>query len=384
MIFGDRLKQARELRGLTQEKLAKLLNVTQSLIAQIESGRVNPSEEIANGLVFHLGFPPSFFEQPLSDDFPLGSLLFRAHAALAEGQQREIYRWAQTAYDLYSRMLSVRKVHEIKLHVPQCKASPAIASDLARSELGISPDTPIPNLINTLEKAGVLAIALPGSFPGRDAFSLWAAGKDGQRRPVIAIVSERPADRMRMSVAHELGHLVMHQPLVIGAGDVEDQAQQFAGCFLMPEVAMRQEIIPPVTLETFMNLKVKWRASMQALVLRAHKLDIITQRQYHYLFGKLVARGWRMREPRSLDVPLERPRAMRQVAELIYGNPINYQRLAADAKMNESFVREIIDLHAGRPHKVSDPLQRDTPKKKEEKGTSRGVVIRFPAGRRKD
>jgi Zn-dependent peptidase ImmA (M78 family) len=151
-----------------------------------------------------------------------------------------------------------------------------------------------------------------------------------------------------MSIAHELGHLVMHQPLTIGVGDVEGQAQRFAGNFLLPENSLTQDLQSPVTLETFVNLKTKWRVSIQALIVRAHELQIISDRKYHYLFSKLAARGWPKREPLRLDVPMERPRALRQTAELIYGFPIKYHKMVTDVRMHESFVRQIVEMHAGR------------------------------------
>jgi Zn-dependent peptidase ImmA (M78 family)/transcriptional regulator with XRE-family HTH domain len=348
MIFGDRIKQARELRRLTQSELAERLGVTQSFISQIEGGRANPPEEFMAKLVFEVGFPPGFFEQPPNDEFPVGSLLFRAHTSMTDLEQREIYRWAQTVYDLYRRMTAARSVKEVPLHVPRSQQPPALAAALARSELGLPPDAPVPNLINTLEKAGVLVIALPGQFRGRDAFSLWAGWQNDQRRPVIIVV-DQPADRLRMSVAHELGHLSMHQPLTVGMGDVEEQAKEFAACFMLPESGMRHDIVLPVTLDTFLNLKPKWGVSIQALIVRAHELNLITTRKYRYLFSKLLARGWKVHEPLSHAVGLEKPRALRKIAELIYGYPINYQRLADDAHMNPQFVQQIMESHAGKP-----------------------------------
>lgn len=373
MIFGDRIKQARELKGLSQTELAEGVGLSQSLVAQIESGTKEPSEEFLAALVFQLGFSLAFFEQPPTDDFPQGSLLFRAHVSLGDWEQRRVYRWAQTVFGLYTRMIAGRRVREVPLHLPRCPGDdPEKAAEIARSEMGLSPDTPVPNVINAIEKAGVLALALPVNFEGVDAFSLWATSQNGQRRPVMAIVGNRPPDRLRMSVAHELGHLIMHQPLVIGMGDVEEQAKKFAGCFLMPKASMLQEIVPPVSLETFVNLKPKWGVAIQALIVRSYELDIITQRQYHYLFAKLAKRGWKLREPRSLEVPLERPRALRQTAELLYGFPINYQRLSSDTKLHEPFVREVMELHAGRSPAKAKPKA---------EAPSSGV-IRFPAGRK--
>ena len=203
-----------------------------------------------------------------------------------------------------------------------------------------------------MEKAGVLVIALPGTFRGRDAFSLWASWKGDQRRPVI-VVAEQPADRLRMSVAHELGHLVMHHPLTL-LGDIESQAKEFGGCFLLPENAMRQDLTPPVTLDTFLNLKTRWGVSIQAMIVRAHELGIITPRKKDYLFSKLNARGWRVREPLSHAVPLERPRALRKVAELVYGYPINYEKLAADTHHHKGFVQQIMEPYLGRPRNGND------------------------------
>jgi transcriptional regulator with XRE-family HTH domain len=46
MINGERVKQAREFKGLTQKQLAEDIGVHPSEIAQIETGRVIPGEEI--------------------------------------------------------------------------------------------------------------------------------------------------------------------------------------------------------------------------------------------------------------------------------------------------------------------------------------------------
>ncbi len=42
MINGDRIKEVRELRGLTQTQLAEKIGVNQSTIAQIERGQIAP------------------------------------------------------------------------------------------------------------------------------------------------------------------------------------------------------------------------------------------------------------------------------------------------------------------------------------------------------
>ena len=61
MIFGDRIKQARELKGWTQTELADKLKVTQPFVAQME-GQVEPTiTRGCGGDHFSSGFPAVFF-----------------------------------------------------------------------------------------------------------------------------------------------------------------------------------------------------------------------------------------------------------------------------------------------------------------------------------
>lgn len=192
---------------------------------------------------------------------------------------------------------------------------------------------------------------------------MWAFADDHRRRPIVILSADRPADRVRLSLAHELGHLVMHQPLP-ATPSIHEEADHFAGAFLLPAEAMRQEIGSTTTLESFLSLKLKWGVSVQALIVRAHELGLITPRKYRTLFQRLSARGWRMHEPLSSRVPLERPRAVRQTAELIFGRRIDYSKLATKVAYPESFVRELMEAHASKdaePGPKPRTLERERP-----------------------
>ena len=116
----------------------------------------------------------------------------------------------------------------------------------------------------------------------------------------------------------------------------------------MPENAMRAEIVPPVTLDTFLSLKPRWGASIQALIVRAKELGIITPRKYKYLFQQLSSRGWRTHEPEEVSVPVERPRALRQIVELAYGIPTDFERFSNDVQIHEAFLRHLVEAYAGK------------------------------------
>ena len=356
MFVGKRLKQARELWGLTQAQLAKKIGVSQGAIAHFEGGFKEPSRESLLALAGSTRVPVSFFSKQLPEEFSLHSLLFRAHASMSRRKAVEASRHAELVYEMASHLRS--QIEEPPPTLPEFPNDPEFAAQQTRAALGLLPDSPVPNLLSIVEKSGVLVLALPVTLEGRDAFSLWA-GPDS-RSAVIAISDGRPTDRLRLSVAHELGHLVMLHHRSNRPED-ERSAFIFGAEFLMPKVAMRREIRTPVTLSSIAPMKPRWKVSVQALIRRAFSLRIISERQYHHLFEQLGRKGWKLREPANLDIPTESPRRIRQMAEMIYGNPVDYVRLSSDVHLGIDYARAIIARYAEGPSQTR-PRERGTGK----------------------
>ena len=232
MINGDRVRQVRELRGLTQKDLATSIDITQPFIAQIETGFAQPSEEVLAALSQQTGFPTAFFRQEPPVDFPLGSLLFRARAGTTAGERWKAYRYAQLLFELYQKLGS--RLSDVDVNVPRLVGTPAeplYPADAARISmaLALSPDTSLDSLIRELERKGVIILGLPIALTGIDAFAVWAGAN--KSRPVIVLSADAPGDRQRFSVAHELGHLVMHHAPEGTVSSVEREADQFAAEF---------------------------------------------------------------------------------------------------------------------------------------------------------
>src|SRR6266550_7558545 len=100
MINGDRLRQVRELSGLTQTGLAKRLGISQSTIAYIERDRLQPSEDLIESISVQTGFPIPYFHQESTGEFPQGSLLlFRARMSLTARDLARAHRLAQTLFE---------------------------------------------------------------------------------------------------------------------------------------------------------------------------------------------------------------------------------------------------------------------------------------------
>lgn len=343
MAYGARVKQAREFCGLTQTEFARRLGVSQPAIAQIEAERTRPSDSVLRAISFQTGFPLSFFRREALENFPLGSLVFRARKAMTAKERDQVYRHGQVVYEAVARLAA--KVEMGPVCLPRLDhgefESPEHAATLTRAALGLSPDSPITNLTNAIERAGVFVLAIPLRSSNAIAYSLWA-----ETRPVIVVFQGILGDRLRMNLAHELGHLVMHQQLVGNEKEREREAYAFAGELLLPEQPARSELVAPVTLSALAPLKPRWGMAISALVMRAARLEIITPRQQKYLFQQISQRGWRQREPANLDVTVEKPRAARKMAELLYGNPPDHRKMASDLSLPVSLVKNVIEESA--------------------------------------
>ena len=174
--------------------------------------------------------------------------------------------------------------------------------------MGSSPG-PINNLTVAIENAG--GIIIPCSFGTRkiDAMSQWAVDLP----PLIFLNKEVPGDRLRFSLAHEIGHIIMHQ---VPTNDIEREADKFAAEFLMPKA----EIAPYLTnlsIPKLANLKPYWKVSMAALLMRAGDLKKITDRQKQYLWTEMGKRGYRVKEP--IDIPMEKPKTINDIVDAHLG-----------------------------------------------------------------
>ena len=89
---------------------------------------------------------------------------------------------------------------------------------MVRMQWGM-PVGPVRNLVDFDENAGCLVIEEPFGSSRVDGMSQWV-----NEQPVIFINVEVPTDRKRLTLAHELGHLVLHS--VEPTEDMEDRAKR--------------------------------------------------------------------------------------------------------------------------------------------------------------
>ncbi|MBM7367457.1 Zn-dependent peptidase ImmA (M78 family) [Gordonia hydrophobica] len=202
------------------------------------------------------------------------------------------------------RLHASRLFEEVSLQAEQIVPhfdgeDPEAAARMVRMQWRL-PVGPVRSLVAWLEAAGCLVITEDFGTSRLDGLSQWI-----DDHPVMLINSAMPTDRQRWTLAHELGHLVLHNEYV--DGDVEADADAFAAAFLMPTEMIRTSLTKP-TLGRLIDLKQEWGVSIAALIQRARSLGTITDAERTRLFKMLSAKGYRIDEPGSDRIPPEVPR----------------------------------------------------------------------------
>jgi Zn-dependent peptidase ImmA (M78 family) len=168
------------------------------------------------------------------------------------------------------------------------------------------PRGPILNLIDAIERAGGIVVLCDLHTPKIDAVSQLATGLP----PLLFLDRDKPMDRCRFTLAHEIGHVVMH---TVPTPNAEKEADRFAAEFLMPEREITSDL-KGLTIAKAANLKLKWRVSMQALIRRAKDVRAIDNGRYGSLSVRISQLGYRKDEPNPIKA--ETPKMLRGIIDL--------------------------------------------------------------------
>ena len=163
------------------------------------------------------------------------------------------------------------------------------------------PPGPIRSVVRSIESAGGMVFRCPFGPVRVDGISQWPLDAP-EMPPVFFVSDEIPGDRERLTLCHEVGHVIMHH--LPTEEDPEEEANRFARAFLMPAEEIGPEL-SNMTLQKAAALKSYWKVSMQGIILHAHRLGKISDIQYGSLYQQLGAKKYRKCEP--VPIPPEEP-----------------------------------------------------------------------------
>ena len=248
---------AREATGLTQTELAEKVGINQANISRIENGFVAPSEEILNKISSILTFPKDFFYED-ADMYSPQIHFYRKAKALAEKDFSQI-----KANGIIDRLRIEKLIQPVliekdyvHLDIDEYERPEEVAKALRK--IWKIPRGTIKNLVLLLESKGI--IIFPVNFGTRLISDLTTQTSNDAY--IIFLNKVMSPDRDRFTLAHALGHVIMHQ--FATSEIIEEEADRFAGEFLMPSDEIKHQLVN-LNIERLADLKRQWKVSMAAI-----------------------------------------------------------------------------------------------------------------------
>lgn len=343
-MFSDRVRVAREYRGLRQTDVADALDISRSSFTGWETGfRRRVDDAMLDRLATVLRFPREFFLQATGSEDGR-QVRLRASRRLSASTVDRLTHTTQMIDDLVRGVSSQLRWNQHRL--PDCSQGNIPVTEAAarvRASLGVTRLQPIENLTAALECAGVLVHTVRWGDeneadddvrnPEYWGFSGWV-GEYGTR-PMIVTRDTDSWERARWALAYELGHLVLH-----GRNDLDDDdhlaAQRFANELLCPLDLLVEQAGPPElwTLGDLRPIKDEWKISLRALILHGYLNGLISEDRKNGLLTQLSNRGWTRDEPGHDLYPVERPQILAHVFKQAYGTdtltPAVYTAISRD------------------------------------------------------
>lgn len=343
-VFGFRVRQARVLRQMTATAVMKHMgwrSPRQTRLEQAETAVLDTDE--FDRLVMLLRFPPKFFTTAPVSRVSAQDLLFRAPKSTSVTEKEYLAVFATVAGDLLDELNAHVKLPTMQLDTLPPGTDVTAAAARTRTWLGLEASEPIKYLTHDLERAGVpVILRLKRSrSTGRTEWDaeiedpaaestekhLGCSARTGEfrERPLVLLRSTDSWERTRWTLAHEIGHIVLHRH-----GDVSDdqeyEASRFASELLAPAAAIRKEIPAAPTLKSLIDVKLKWGISLGSLIIHLHESKLIDtnrakmlQRQLYTRINTDTGHTWGRTEPGWDERKPERPRLLIKWVQRCYG-----------------------------------------------------------------
>lgn len=315
------LQLARESRGLTQLELSSsIAGLNQGNLSKMEKGLIPIPESILNSIAYTLDYPISFFEKE-SQPRELTTAFYRKYTSTPQKQLNVL----ECKTDIVRRVLDelTEAVDIPVFDIPQI----CVNGDLTPIEIAKRirlfckiPKGPIDEIVKLMESHGIVVVFLkdcPEKFSGVSMFT-------GKQFPIMFINDAHSNDRKRFTIAHELGHIVMHlhdnTVYQKEMKDLDKEADLFSSEFCMPKDDCILDLMQ-LKYSHLPMLKMYWKISKAAIVYKAKILNQITESQYKYLMVQLSKTGQRKNEYEQVGI--DNPTILNKIYD-IYRKELNY------------------------------------------------------------
>ena len=345
MSLGERLRAARAGAGLSLRELAEMTPVSHTAVAKYEKDEDVPSSPVLIALADATGVDMGFLFR--SSDVQLGAPSWRKRKVLTKTEEVSILAKTRDVLERYFEAEDLLGLEPLALHIDLTPSAVQSLDDAERVaeelrgawQLGLGP---VEDLAELLENRGIRVVYLPAS----EAFDgLTVRANDAV--PVIVLNSDFfPGDRRRLSLAHELAHIVMD---IREGVDAEQAANRFAGAFLFPaqmvvrELGVRRNDLSIYELHL---LKHKWGLSMQGIIHRAEQAGVISSSRANGMRMGFRKNHWTKTEPGDQYVDQRSRRLERLVMKALAEGAISRTKASELLGMSfDDFRQNVVSEH---------------------------------------
>lgn len=291
---------AREYRGITQTELAsRVSGLSQSNLSKYEKGLSTLSDDLLSRIMDSIGFPMAFLDVSIRNEAE--DKHYRKKASVSKSARGIIDRFVSIVaycYDWMCDMMDFPSFGFSYFDIESGFTPEEVARNIRRKlRLGVEP---VRNIVNLIEANGIVVYMWDCRYDDFDGVSMIT----DRGNHIIIVNRNMSNDRVRFTLAHELGHILMHQSVdfvISESRDREKEANAFASEFLLPSQALKTQLVG-MKFSDLPALKRYWHASMASIVRRSYDLGCMDRTKYTTFMTELSRNGWRKNEPYPVDI----------------------------------------------------------------------------------
>lgn len=343
--FAQRLVNARKIRCMSQRELCSSVSgmVSPTAIAKYEKGLMMPSSDVLIALSNALCMKLDYFFRPFTVNIDPSKFEFRKQSSLGAKKVESVKVMVCSEIEKYSEIEAILGI-TTKFNLDYSNTTVVGENDAEnlalrfRKDMKVGSDA-IVSAVDLLESTGVKIIEIEHekSFSG--------TCNEAGGLPVIVVNKNMSSERKRLTIFHELGHLLMH---CADGVDKEKMCNIFASEVLIPFDKFKSligESRHDISLVELQSIQREYGISVDALMTKAHQLNIITQTRYASFHKKKNASAKFKEAVEKSLYPMEHTcRFERLVYRALASEAISYSKAAAllDKSVNE--VRDTLNL----------------------------------------
>ena len=278
-IFAYRLKQARNMRGLSMDMLCRKLSgkVGKQSIYKYEKGLMLPDSSTLLALSEALDVNPDFFFRPA--EYRIDSISFRKKKSSAKETniiKETIAENIERFYFIESILGMETDKKELPSNMKADTEEDAKAAARTIRELWNTGSDAIVSSSAILEENGIHVI-ITDTLKKLDGLS----GYVNETKPIIVLNKGFQTEHIRFSAFHELGHLVLNTD-DLPPKIVENRCNAFASEILLPTEILKSIMGAKrrsFALEELALIQTQFGISIPAIAYKLHETDIINSNQ---------------------------------------------------------------------------------------------------------